>query len=147
MQNKKISRALISVSDKTGIVELAAELIRRDIEIISSDGTAALLRDSGIKVRTVTEVTGSPEILGGKVKTLHPAIHGALLADQSDPAQVAELEALAPIDLLVINLYPVSGFDIGGPALTRAAAKNCAHVSVITNPLQYADLINSLDTG
>lgn len=147
MQNKKISRALISVSDKTGIVELAAELIKHDIEIISSDGTAALLRESGIKVRTVTEVTGSPEILGGKVKTLHPAIHGALLADQSDPAQVAELEVLAPIDLLVINLYPVSGFDIGGPALTRAAAKNCAHVSVITNPLQYADLINSLDTG
>ncbi len=147
MQNKKISRALISVSDKSGIVELANELIKRDIEIISSDGTAALLRESGIQVRTVTEITGAPEILGGKVKTLHPVIHGALLADQDDPAQLAELKVLGPIDLLIINLYPTLGFDIGGPALTRAAAKNCVHVSVITNPNQYPELVASLDVG
>lgn len=147
MQNKLIKRALISVSDKTGVVELAHQLVARGVEIISSDGTAALLRQSNIPVRTVTEITGSPEILGGKVKTLHPAIHGALLADQNDPAQLQELSLLPPIDLLVINLYPVSGFDIGGPALTRAAAKNSAHVAVITDPKQYPELIAALDLG
>lgn len=147
MLNKKIKRALISVSNKTGIVELAQQLAAHNIEIISSDGTAALLRDSGVAVRTVTEVTGSPEILGGKVKTLHPAIHAALLVDQNDPAQLDELTVLPPIDLLVINLYPVEGFDIGGPALTRAAAKNSQHVAVITNPNQYSELIASLEQG
>lgn len=147
MQNKLIKRALISVSDKTGVVELAQQLVARGVEIISSDGTAALLRQSNIPVRTVTEITGSPEILGGKVKTLHPAIHGALLADQNDPAQLQELSVLPPIDLLVINLYPASGFDIGGPALTRAAAKNSAHVAVITDPAQYPELIAALDLG
>lgn len=147
MQNKLIKRALISVSDKSGVVDLAKELAKRGVEIISSDGTAALLRDAKIPVRTVTEITGSQEILGGKVKTLHPAIHGALLADQDDPAQLAQLQLLDPIDLLVINLYPTSGFDIGGPALTRAAAKNSAHVAVITDPAQYPELIASLDCG
>lgn len=147
MQNKKISRALISVSDKTGVVELAKELVARGVEIISSDGTAALLKAANIAVRTVTEVTGSPEILGGKVKTLHPVIHGALLVDQNDPAQLAELKVLGPIDLVVINLYPASGFDIGGPALTRAAAKNSDFVAVITSAEQYSELVASLDSG
>lgn len=147
MSTKKVKRALISVFDKTGIVELAKELAARNVEIISSDGTAALLREAGVVLRTVTEVTGSPEILGGKVKTLHPAIHGALLVDQDDPSQLAELKLLPPIDLLVINLYPVEGFDIGGPALTRAAAKNSAHVAVITSATQYPDLLATLDSG
>ena len=147
MPNKKIKRALISVSNKTGVVELAQQLAKHQVEIISSDGTAALLRDSGVVVRTVTEVTGSPEILGGKVKTLHPAIHAALLVDQNDPAQLDELTILPPLDLLVINLYPVDGFDIGGPALTRAAAKNSEHVAVITNPNQYSELIATLEPG
>lgn len=147
MPTKKVSRALISVSDKTGIIELASVLAANKIEIIASDGSAALLRSSGIAVRTVTEVTGSPEILNGKVKTLHPAIHAALLVDQDDPKQLAELTLLPPIDLLVINLYPTSGFDIGGPALARAAAKNARHVAVISHPTQYPDLIQSLTVG
>ena len=147
MTQKKISRALISVYDKTGIVELATELAARNIELISSDGTAELLRNSGLKVRTVSEITGSPEILGGKVKTLHPAIHGAVLVDQNDPKQMAELDVLGPIDLLVINFYPVEGFDIGGPALVRAGAKNSEHVAVITSTNQYSELISTLDSG
>lgn len=147
MAQKKISRALISVYDKTGIVELATELAARNIELISSDGTAELLRSSGLKVRTVSEITGSPEILGGKVKTLHPVIHGAVLADQNDPKQLAELDVLGPIDLLVINFYPLDGFDIGGPALVRAGAKNYQHVSVITSTNQYPELISTLSSG
>jgi phosphoribosylaminoimidazolecarboxamide formyltransferase/IMP cyclohydrolase len=145
--HKKISRALISVSDKEGIAGLAKELAKNGVEIIASDGTAALLKDSGVPVKTVTEVTGSPELLDGKVKTLHPLIHAALLADQNNPQQLAELKGVGPIDLLVINLYPTSGFDIGGPALTRAAAKNSEHVAVITAPNQYQELIDSLKLG
>jgi phosphoribosylaminoimidazolecarboxamide formyltransferase/IMP cyclohydrolase len=145
--HKKISRALISVSDKEGVAHLAKELVNNGVEIIASDGTAAFLKDSGVEVKTVTEVTGSPELLGGKVKTLHPLIHAALLADQNNPQQIAELKGLGSIDLLVINLYPTSGFDIGGPALTRAAAKNSEHVAVITAPNQYPELINSLKLG
>ena len=147
MSRKKITRALISVSDKTGIVELAHELNGHGIEIIASDGTAALLRDAEIPIRTVTEVTGAPEILDGKVKTLHPAIHGAILADPTNSAHLAELTAVAPIDLVVVNLYPVDGFDIGGPALIRAAAKNADHVSVLTRVNQYQELIASLPAG
>lgn len=147
MTLKKITRALISVSDKEGIVSLAQELESNGVEIIASDGTAALLKESGVVVKTVTEVTGSPELLGGKVKTLHPLIHAALLVDQNNSQQMAELNGLGAIDLLVINLYPTSGFDIGGPALTRAAAKNCEHVAVISSPEQYAELGNALKTG
>jgi phosphoribosylaminoimidazolecarboxamide formyltransferase/IMP cyclohydrolase len=145
--HKKISRALISVSDKEGIAGLAKELAKNGVEIIASDGTAAFLIDSGVAVKTVTELTGSPELLDGKVKTLHPLIHAALLADQNNPQQLAELKGVGPIDLLVINLYPTSGFDIGGPALTRAAAKNSEHVAVITAPNQYQELIDSLKLG
>ncbi len=145
--HKKITRALISVSDKEGVVPLARELAKNGVEIIASDGTAALLKDSGIEVKTVTEVTGSPELLGGKVKTLHPLIHAALLVDQSNPQQVSELKGLGPIDLLIINLYPTSGFDIGGPALTRAAVKNSEHVAVITASNQYPELLSSLKLG
>lgn len=147
MAQKKISRALISVYDKTEIVELATELAAHNIELISSDGTAELLRSSGLKVRTVSEITGFPEILGGKVKTLHPVIHGAVLADQNDPQQIASLDVLGPIDLLVINFYPLEGFDIGGPALVRAGAKNYEHVAVITSKNQYSELISTLNSG
>lgn len=147
MPLKKITRALISVSDKTRVVELARELRVHGIELIASDGTAALLRSDGIEVRTVTEVTGAAEILDGKVKTLHPVIHAAILANPDDPTQRAQIAEFGPIDLVVVNLYPVEGFDIGGPALIRAAAKNADHVSVITNVNQYDDLIGTLDTG
>jgi len=145
--HKKITRALISVSNKEEVVHLAQELANNGVEIIASDGTAELLKASGIEVKTVNEVTGSPELLGGRVKTLHPLIHAALLVDQSNPQQLSELKGIGPIDLLVINLYPTSGFDIGGPALTRAAAKNAEHVAVITAPAQYPELIISLKLG
>jgi phosphoribosylaminoimidazolecarboxamide formyltransferase/IMP cyclohydrolase len=147
MPLKPVSRALISVSDKSGIVELARELVDRGVEIISSDGTTAFLNGAGVAAKSVTEVTGAAELLGGKVKTLHPAIHAALLADHNNPDQVAELHQLGVIDLLVINLYPTSGFDIGGPALARAAAKNAEHVAVITTQDQYPELIANLDLG
>ncbi|MBU3692192.1 MAG: bifunctional phosphoribosylaminoimidazolecarboxamide formyltransferase/IMP cyclohydrolase [Candidatus Nanopelagicaceae bacterium] len=147
MKYKKITRALISVSNKEGVASLAQELAKNGVEIIASDGTAALLKASGIEVKTVTEVTGSPELLEGKVKTLHPLIHAAILVDQNNPAQIAEIKGVGPIDLLIINLYPTSGFDIGGPALTRAAAKNCEHVAVITAPDQYSELLESLEMG
>ncbi len=147
VEHKKLTRALISVSDKEGIVPLAQELVKNGVEIIASDGTAAFLKNSGVVVKTVTEVTGSPELLGGRVKTLHPLIHAALLVDQNNPQQLAELNGFGAIDLLVINLYPTSGFDIGGPALARAAAKNNEHVAVISSPKQYSELKDALKSG
>lgn len=147
MQLKKISRALISVSDKTGILELAKALRDNGVEIIASDGTAAYLQDNKIDVRTVTEITGSPEILGGKVKTLHPAIHAAILANPDDSLERSQLTAIGPIDALIINLYQLPGFDIGGPAMIRAGAKNYEHVCVITSPTQYSDLAMNLKSG
>ena len=147
MQRRKISRALISVSDKTGILELARALRDAQIEIIASDGTATYLRNEGIELRTVTEVTGAPELLGGKVKTLHPVIHASILANPDDSHERSELIVLGPIDAVIVNLYPMPGFDIGGPALIRAAAKNCEFVSVLTHPSQYGEFIAGLSDG
>ena len=132
-----VRRALIAVADKAGVVELARELTQLGVEIVSSGGTAAALRDAGIDVTAVSEVTGSPEMFGGRVKTLHPRIHGGILADRRRPEHVRELEehGIEPFDLVVVNLYPfrravasgaeadeaIENIDVGGPAIVRAA--------------------------
>ena len=156
----QIRRAILSVSDKTGIVELAQALVARGVEIISSGGTARTLSDAGIAVTEVSTHTGSPEILGGRVKTLHPRVHGGILARRGvDDATLAEQD-IAPIDLVVVNLYPFSAtvarpgcnldeaienIDIGGPTMLRAAAKNHADVAVIVDVGDYADLIEQME--
>ena len=146
MQHRKVKRALLSVSNKSGLLDLASKLVENGVDIIASDGTAAFLRESKISVRTVTEVTGSPEMLGGRVKTLHPLIHGAILASDQDSEEVARL-GIGLIDLVVINFYPSDFFDIGGPALVRAAAKNYERVAIITSTDQYVELTQSLEPG
>ena len=145
-------RALLSVHDKTGIADLARGLVEAGWELVSSGGTASVLADEGVPVVEVGEVTGAPEILGGRVKTLHPAIHGGILADRSDPGHLASLEArgIVPIDLVVGNLYPFASdpgielIDIGGPTMVRAAAKNHAHVGVVVDPADYRTVLDEL---
>ncbi len=148
-----IRRALLSVSNKEGIVELAQFLAGRKIELISTGGTARTLREAGINVRDVSDVTGFPEVMDGRVKTLHPHIHGGILAvrDNKEHQKAMEKHEIDPIDLVVINLYPfeetrksgadyhscVENIDIGGPAMVRASAKNHAHVAILTSPDQY----------
>lgn len=156
-----IKRALISVSDKTGIVELAQGLDHLGITILSTGGTAKLLQDAGITVTEVSNYTGFPEMLDGRVKTLHPKIHGGILArrDLAEHMQALETAAIPTIDLVVINLYPFSqtvaktacsmqeaieNIDIGGPTLIRAAAKNFQHVTVVTDPEDYASLLTEM---
>jgi phosphoribosylaminoimidazolecarboxamide formyltransferase/IMP cyclohydrolase len=157
----KIRRALISVSDKTGIVEFARELKRFDVEIISTGGTAKALRDAGIEVRDVSDVTGFPEMMDGRIKTLHPKIHGALLGLRDNPEHVAAMRehGIEPIDMVVVNLYPfeqtaihedvtldqaIEQIDIGGPAMIRSAAKNFYAVTVVVSPHDYDDVIKDL---
>jgi len=145
-------RALLSVHDKTGIADLARGLVEAGWELVSSGGTASVLADEGVPVVEVGEVTGAPEILGGRVKTLHPAIHGGILADRSDPGHLANLEArgIVPIDLVVGNLYPfmsdpgIELIDIGGPTMVRAAAKNHAHVGVVVDPADYRTVLDEI---
>jgi phosphoribosylaminoimidazolecarboxamide formyltransferase/IMP cyclohydrolase len=154
----KVSRALLSVSDKSGIVELARALGAAGVELLSTGGTARLLEKEGVKVTEVSAYTGFPEMLDGRVKTLHPKIHGGLLARRDDPAHVAALKGagIGPIDLLVVNLYPfaatvadpdarfedaIENIDIGGPAMLRSAAKNHAHVAVLVDPADYARVL------
>jgi phosphoribosylaminoimidazolecarboxamide formyltransferase/IMP cyclohydrolase len=145
-------RALISVYDKTGIVEFGRGLADLGWEIISSGKTATALQEAGVNAITVESVTGSPEMLGDRVKTLHPKIHGGLLADRDDPAHVADMERydITPIDVVVSNLYPFSSdpsiqlIDIGGPAMVRAAAKNHAHVGIVTDPSDYDGVLDEL---
>ncbi len=157
-----IRRALISVSDKSGLVPFAQALASRGIEIISTGGSAKALRDAGIPVKEVSDHTGFPEILDGRVKTLVPQIHGGILARRDLPAHLAQMEqhAIAPIDLVAVNLYPfeatvargaafddcVENIDIGGPALIRAAAKNNDHVAILTDPTHYAEILAELET-
>ncbi|MCC5986821.1 MAG: bifunctional phosphoribosylaminoimidazolecarboxamide formyltransferase/IMP cyclohydrolase [Pararhodobacter sp.] len=157
-----IRRALISVSDKTGLAELGRELAGRGVELVSTGGTARALREAGLEVRDVADLTGFPEMMDGRVKTLHPMVHGGLLAlrDNDAHAQAVAAHGIAPIDLLVVNLYPfeatvargagyavaVENIDIGGPAMIRAAAKNHAHVAVLTDPEDYAPLLAEIDT-
>jgi len=157
-ENIRIRRALLSVSDKTGLVDFARELISHEVEILSTGGTARTLQQAGIPVTPVSSVTGFPEILGGRVKTLHPKIHGGILARRGDSGQMAELEqhGIAPIDLVAVNLYPfektvssadvtvadaLENIDIGGPCMIRAAAKNYPAVAVIVEPAQYGQVI------
>lgn len=163
MNRKKISRALVSVYDKTGLVELGKSLEKHGIEILSTGSTAKVLRDAGVKVIAVEDHTGFPEMLGGRVKTLHPRIHGGILADQSNPNHLKELADadIAPFDLIVINLYPftqtiasgsefsecIEQIDIGGPSMLRGAAKNHNSVAVISDPAQYSLLNAALDQG
>ena len=145
-------RALLSVHDKTGIADLARGLVEAGWELVSSGGTASVLADEGVPVVEVGEVTGAPEILGGRVKTLHPVIHGGILADRSDPGHLANLEArgIVPIDLVVGNLYPfmsdpgIELIDIGGPTMVRAAAKNHAHVGVVVDPADYRTVLDEI---
>ncbi len=153
-------RALISVSDKTGVVEFAKELQDLGYEIVSSSGTAKVLRENGISVIEVSEVTGFPEIMGGRVKTLHPKIHGGLLAVRDNPEYIKQLEELGivPIDIVAINLYPfeetvrkgadldeiIENIDIGGPAMVRASAKNHKFVTVIVDPEDYSYVVSML---
>jgi phosphoribosylaminoimidazolecarboxamide formyltransferase/IMP cyclohydrolase len=145
-------RALLSVYDKTGLVDFARGLSRLGWELVSSGGTAAALTEAGIACTPVEEVTGSPEMLGGRVKTLHPAIHGGILADRDRPEHLADLLAqnIAAIGLVVCNLYPFTSepsiemIDIGGPTMVRAAAKNHAHVGVIVDPAEYPGILEEL---
>lgn len=163
MTSVAVRRVLISVYDKRGVVELARRLADAGVEIVSSGGTASALLDAGIDVTEVSEVTGASEMLDGRVKTLHPAIHGGLLADLDKESHRAELEArgVKPFQLLVSNLYPfretvVSGatteeviekIDIGGPAMIRSAAKNHAWVGVVTSPGRYAEVADAVASG
>ena len=145
-------RALISVSDKRALVAFASELEKLGVEIIASGGTAQMLAGEGVAHRRVDDVTGQKEMLDGRVKTLHPAIHAGILADRNNPQHLAELEreGVEPIDLVVCNLYPFSDdpsielIDIGGPTMVRAAAKNHAHVGVVVDPNDYAIVIDEL---
>lgn len=145
-------RALLSVYDKTGLVELASGLVELGWELVSSGGTSQCLDDAGIPHTEVAEVTGAPEMLGGRVKTLHPAIHGGILADRSEPAHLDDLErrGIAAIDLVVCNLYPfasqpsVEMIDVGGPTMVRAAAKNHNHVGVVVSPADYPAVLDEL---
>src|SRR5262249_42382960 len=154
-------RALISVSDKTGLIDFARALARHDVEIVSTGGTRKALADAGLAVIDVAELTGFPEMMDGRVKTLHPAVHGGLLAIRHNQAHADALAAhgIRPIDLLVVNLYPfveavakgadyntaIENIDIGGPAMIRAAAKNHADVAVVVEPSEYQALIAELD--
>ena len=162
-ERRPIRRALLSVSDKTGLVELASRLAAAGIELVSTGNSAAAIAAAGIAVRTVEEVTGAPEFLDGRVKTLHPAIHGGLLADtrrESHRQQLAD-RGIEPFDLVVSNLYPfrqtltsgagvdecIEQIDIGGPAMTRAAAKNHATVAIVVEPGDYPLIGDALDNG
>jgi phosphoribosylaminoimidazolecarboxamide formyltransferase/IMP cyclohydrolase len=158
-----VRRALISVYDKTGLEELARGLHDAGVEIVSTGSTAARIRELGVPVTPVDEVTGFPEILGGRVKTLHPHVHAGLLADQNDPSHVETITELgiAPFQLLVANLYPfaetvasgashpevVEQIDIGGPAMVRASAKNHGSIAVVTDPARYADVLAAVRDG
>ncbi len=156
----KIERALISVTDKTGIVEFARELSQLGIEIISTGGTAKVLREGGVKVIDISELTGFPEILGGRVKTLHPFVHGGILFKRDDPEHMETIEKMGikPIDMVVVNLYAfdkvvekkgdletaIENIDIGGPTLLRASAKNFKYVTVVVDPSDYPKVLEEI---
>ncbi|NHZ70427.1 MAG: bifunctional phosphoribosylaminoimidazolecarboxamide formyltransferase/IMP cyclohydrolase, partial [Proteobacteria bacterium] len=158
-----VGRALISVSDKRGLTPFAEALVNHGVEIVSSGGTADHLANAGIPVTRVEDVTGAPEMLGGRVKTLHPKIHGGILADlgKDDHKQDLADNGVQPFELVVSNLYPfeetaasstdhasiIEQIDIGGPALIRAAAKNHAWVAVVVSPERYPDIVSAVSSG
>src|SRR4029079_4940544 len=158
----RLRRALLSVSDKGGLADFGRGLVERGFELVSTGGTARTLREAGLPVTDVSAVTGFPEILDGRVKTLHPAIHAGILADQRQAAHREAIieRGIAPFELVVVNLYPfaaaaerpgitldglVEEIDIGGPSMVRAAAKNHAAVAVVTSPARYPDVLEALD--
>lgn len=164
MNRIRVRRALVSVHDKTGLVEFGARLSRAGVEIVSSGGTAAALTDAGVAVTLVSDVTKAAEMLGGRVKTLHPSIHGGILARLSNPEHRRDLETqgIEPFELVVVNLYPfeatvaeastswdeaIEQIDIGGPAMIRAAAKNQEFVGVVTSPEQYEMIASEIEGG
>ena len=157
----RVRRALVSTADRTGVAELAQGLAELGVEILSTGGTGAALREAGIPVTEVAEVTGFPEILDGRVKTLHPRIHAGLLALRGKGGHMATLEehGIEPIDLVCVNLYPfeqtigrpgctlaeaIEQIDIGGPSMLRSAAKNCEAIYVLSSPDQYGETLNKL---
>jgi phosphoribosylaminoimidazolecarboxamide formyltransferase / IMP cyclohydrolase len=162
MQHRPIQRALLSVSDKTGIVDFAKALQQRGVHLLSTGGTASLLRQHGISVTDVAEHTGQVEIMDGRVKTLHPKIHGGILARRDQDQQVMAEQGIAPIDLVVVNLYPfaqtvadpncshaeaVENIDIGGPTMVRSAAKNHADVTIVVNASDYSTVLAEMDAN
>ena len=157
----KIKRALVSVSDKTGVVEFARKLHAAGVEIVSTGGTMRAIKEAGIPVMYVSDVTGFPEIMDGRVKTLNPYIHGGILAVRDNPEHVASMKEhkITPIDLVVVNLYPfketiakpdvtlaeaIENIDIGGPSMIRAVAKNFKFVTVVTNPKRYDEVAEAI---
>ena len=160
----KIQRALLSVTDKTGLVDFARQLAGTGVELISTGGTAKLLRESGIAVKDISELTGFPEMLDGRVKTLHPKVHGGLLHVRDNPQHVAAVEehGIQPIDMVVVNLYTfektaskpgvefrdlIENIDIGGPSMLRSAAKNFQDVTVVTSPSDYQAIAAEMKAG
>jgi len=157
----EVKRALLSVSDKSGLAELGRALARHGVELVSTGGTAAALRQAGLQVRDISDLTGFPEMMDGRVKTLHPKVHGGLLAVRDDSEHAAAMEAhgIGAIDLVVVNLYPfaqtvargacrdevIENIDIGGPSMVRSAAKNHSYVACLTDPADYAEFIAELD--
>jgi len=157
----KIQRAIISLSDKGGIVDFAKELQSYGVEILSTGGTAKTLRENGLKIKDVSEYTGFPEMLDGRVKTLHPKVHGGLLGIRDNPAHAQKMKehGIQPIDMVVVNLYPfeatvakpsctleeaIENIDIGGPTMLRAAAKNYPYVTVIVDPADYRPVLDEM---
>ena len=156
-----IRRALLSVSDKTGLIDLGKALSARGVELLSTGGSAKTLREAGLTVKDVADITGFPEMMDGRVKTLHPMVHGGLLAlrDNADHVKAMEEHGIGPIDLLVVNLYPfeetvakgadydtcIENIDIGGPAMIRAAAKNHGDVTVVVDVADYDKLLGDMD--
>src|SRR5215813_1529732 len=159
---RRITRALLSVSDKSGLIPFARELALFNVELVSTGGTAKALSEAGLAVIDVAELTGSPEMMDGRVKTLHPKVHGGLLAIRGNKEHLAAMEEhhIKPIDLLVVNMYPfeatvakgasfddcIENIDIGGPAMIRAAAKNHDFVAVVVDPADYAELAREMDS-
>src|SRR6202789_712837 len=163
MTLRPVRRALLSVSDKSGLVDFAKGLVRHGVTLLSTGGTSKALRDAGLAVTDVSDVTGFPEIMDGRVKTLHPKIHGGFLAlrDKPDHAEAMRAHGIEGIDLLVSNLYPfeatvakgadfdetIENIDIGGPAMIRAAAKNHEWVAVVVDPDDYALVLSEMEQG
>src|SRR5271169_6628734 len=161
-QLRRVTRALLSVSDKTGLAEFARVLALHGVELVSTGGTAKAIAEAGLKVKDVSELTGFPEMMDGRVKTLHPKVHGGLLAIRANAEHTGAMQkhGIKPIDLLVVNLYPfeatvakgaayddcIENIDIGGPAMIRAAAKNHADVTVVVEPEDYAKVLAELAT-
>jgi phosphoribosylaminoimidazolecarboxamide formyltransferase/IMP cyclohydrolase len=159
-QPRRISRALLSVSDKAGLIDFGRALKGYGVELVSTGGTRKALAEAGLEVLDVSALTGTPEMMDGRVKTLHPSVHGGLLAVRGNSEHVAAMAAhgIRPIDLLVVNLYPfevtvakgadfdtaIENIDIGGPAMIRAAAKNHAHVGVVVDPADYLPVLAEL---